>query len=91
MTTLQLIRPTGDIDRHTGRDAFLVSYIFRPSDPVTVDFTDVALVDVAGLGFLAAFNNRLAEVGGGVRVIGATPSHVRVFVDAGLTALLADQ
>jgi len=73
--------------RVTGRfdDAFaagarpIIEKLARESRDITVDMSEAADIDAAGLGTLVYLHKRLAPLGCKVRVLGANGNHLRLF------------
>lgn len=79
----------GEIDVHTVGElrAILLALAGEGRPYIVADFTGVDFCDAAGLGALVAVNNRVAESGGALRLVGVRPAQRRILQITGLDRL----
>jgi anti-anti-sigma factor len=70
----------GEIDVHTVGElrAILLALAGEGRLNIVADFAGVDFCDAAGLGALVAVNNRVAEDGGALRLVGVRPAQRRI-------------
>jgi anti-sigma B factor antagonist len=75
-----LVEIAGEIDVHTVGElrTILLALADEGRSHIVADFTGVRFCDAAGLGMLVAVNNRVAECGGALRLVGVRPAQRRI-------------
>jgi anti-sigma B factor antagonist len=75
-----VVEIVGEIDVHTVGElrTILMALADEGRVHIVADFSGVRFCDAAGLGALVAVNNRVAESGGSLRLIGVRPAQRRI-------------
>ncbi len=90
--TSDVLALAGEIDLATiptVRQRLHTAIAARPGRVLTVDLTEVAFVDSAGIGVLLGARRRARAAGGDLVLAGLTPRVLRVLDQAGVAAVFA--
>lgn len=84
------VRLAGELDNDTVAQAGVVfdHLTTLRCREVVVDVSELAFLGAAGLGLFASTAGRLAEHGGRLQIVGASPLAIQLFAVTGLDALL---